>query len=77
VSKPPLRPKFAGPAIWTRCFPKFVFGFVLALLLVTWIASRYLMAGYNKLIKPEQVAPINTLRGAREQDRCVLQRPQK
>jgi len=50
---------------------------VLALLLVTWIASRYLMAGYNKLIKPEQVAPINTLRGAREQDRCVLQRPQK
>jgi len=47
--------------IWTR-FPKFVFGFVLASVLLTWIASGYSMADYNKLIKPELVAPISTLR---------------
>jgi uncharacterized membrane protein YadS len=47
--------------IWTR-FPKFVFGFVLASVLVTWIASQYSLADYNKIVKPELVAPISTLR---------------
>lgn len=47
--------------IWWR-FPKFVIGFLLASLLVTWIASSYSLADYNKLVNPVLVAPIKDLR---------------
>lgn len=47
--------------IWAR-FPKFVFGFVLASALVTWIASHYSLADYRKVVTPDLVAPISTLR---------------
>ncbi len=47
--------------IWAR-FPKFVIGFVLASALVTWIASHYSLADYRKVVTPDLVAPISTLR---------------
>lgn len=47
--------------IWAR-FPKFVFGFVLASALVTWIASHYTLADYRKVVTPDLVAPITALR---------------
>ncbi|HEX7815651.1 YeiH family protein [Dyella sp.] len=47
--------------IWAR-FPKFVFGFVLASALVTWIASHYSLADYRKVVTPDLVAPITALR---------------
>jgi len=47
--------------IWVR-FPKFVFGFVLASALVTWIASHYSLADYRKVVTPDLVAPITALR---------------
>ncbi|WP_445144233.1 YeiH family protein [Dyella sp. Tek66A03] len=47
--------------IWAR-FPKFVFGFVLASALVTWIASHYSLVDYRKIVTPDLVAPISTLR---------------
>lgn len=47
--------------IWAR-FPKFVIGFVLASALVTWIASHYSLADYRKIVTPDLVAPISTLR---------------
>ena len=43
--------------IWWR-FPKFVLGFLLASLLVTWITSDYSLADYNKKVTPALVAPI-------------------
>jgi len=47
--------------IWAR-FPKFVIGFVLASALTTWIASHYSLADYRKIVTPDLVAPISTLR---------------
>jgi len=47
--------------IWAR-FPKFVIGFVLASALMTWIASHYSLADYRKVVTPDLVAPISTLR---------------
>jgi uncharacterized membrane protein YadS len=47
--------------IWWR-FPKFVIGFAIASLLVTFIASGYNMADYDKIVKPELVSPIKALR---------------
>ncbi|WP_199100329.1 putative sulfate exporter family transporter [Dyella sp. ASV21] len=47
--------------IWAR-FPKFVFGFVLASALVTWVAGHYSLADYRKVVTPDLVAPISTLR---------------
>lgn len=47
--------------IWAR-FPKFVIGFVLASALTTWIASHYSLADYRKVVTPDLVAPISTLR---------------
>ncbi len=47
--------------IWWR-FPKFVIGFVLASVIMTLIAQNYSFADYNKIVKPELVSPIKTLR---------------
>ena len=47
--------------IWWR-FPKFVIGFFVASLLITWIASQYSFADYNLTVKPALVAPIKDLR---------------
>lgn len=47
--------------IWWR-FPKFVIGFLVASLFVTWITSSYSLADYNKIVNPGLVAPIKDLR---------------
>jgi len=47
--------------IWWR-FPKFVIGFALASIIMTFIASHYSFADYNSIVKPELVGPIKTLR---------------
>jgi hypothetical protein len=47
--------------IWWR-FPKFVLGFLVASLLVTWATSAYSLAEYNKHVIPNLVAPIKDLR---------------
>jgi uncharacterized membrane protein YadS len=47
--------------IWRR-FPKFVIGFLVASLIVTWVARNVGMADYNKLVVPVLVAPIKDLR---------------
>jgi len=47
--------------IWWR-FPKFVIGFFVASLLVTWVARDYSLADFNKTINPILVAPIKDLR---------------
>ena len=47
--------------IWWR-FPKFVLGFLAASLLVTWIATSYSLAEYNRQVVPNLVAPIKDLR---------------
>ncbi|HVJ53183.1 MAG TPA: putative sulfate exporter family transporter [Aliidongia sp.] len=53
--------KARAAEIWWR-FPKFVIGFLLASLLVTWVARNYGLADYNKLVNPALVAPIKDLR---------------
>ncbi len=47
--------------IWWR-FPKFVIGFLLASLIMTWVASHYSLQDYNHVVKPLLVGPIKTLR---------------
>ena len=47
--------------IWWR-FPKFVVGFVVASLFVTWAARGNSLADYNKLVVPTFVGPIKDLR---------------
>lgn len=47
--------------IWWR-FPKFVLGFVLASLLITWVASSYSLADFNKQVAPVLSDPIKNLR---------------
>jgi uncharacterized membrane protein YadS len=47
--------------IWTR-FPKFVFGFLIASALVTWIGSHYSLAQYRSVVTPAFTAPITALR---------------
>ena len=47
--------------IWWR-FPKFVFGFILASLLVTWVARDYSLAEFGKVVTPALVDPIKNLR---------------
>src|ERR1700677_4592326 len=47
--------------IWRR-FPKFVLGFVLASLLVTWFASGYAYGEYKTSVLPGLVAPLQALR---------------
>lgn len=47
--------------IWWR-FPKFVIGFVLASLLVTWVARDYSLTDFGKTVTPVLVDPIKNLR---------------
>src|SRR5262249_49186568 len=47
--------------IWWR-FPKFVLGFLLASLIVTWVTRDYSLADFNKAVNPLLVAPIKDLR---------------
>ncbi len=47
--------------IWWR-FPKFVIGFIIASLIITAISQGYSFADYGKIVKPELVGPIKTLR---------------
>ncbi|MGD1015635.1 MAG: putative sulfate exporter family transporter [Roseiarcus sp.] len=47
--------------IWRR-FPKFVIGFLVASLIVTWASRGYALADFNKAINPTLVAPIKDLR---------------
>jgi uncharacterized membrane protein YadS len=47
--------------IWRR-FPKFVIGFLLASLLVTWFASGYAYGDYKASVIPGLVAPLQALR---------------
>ncbi len=52
----------SGPGeIWTR-FPKFVIGFLLASLLVTWFAAGYAYGDYKTGVVPGLVAPLQALR---------------
>lgn len=53
--------KVDAAQIWWR-FPKFVLGFLLASLLITWVTSSYSLADYNKQVNPALVAPIKDLR---------------
>jgi Predicted membrane protein len=53
------RPDFTQ--VWRR-FPKFVIGFAVASLLMTFIAGGYSMEDFDKVVTPELVAPIKTLR---------------
>ena len=47
--------------VWRR-FPKFVIGFLVASLIITWAARGYALADFNKAINPTLVAPIKDLR---------------
>ncbi len=47
--------------IWWR-FPKFVIGFLVASLLITWVTRGYALADFNKVVNPGLVAPIKDLR---------------
>ncbi len=47
--------------IWWR-FPKFVIGFMAASIFITIIASQFSFSDYNKIVKPQLVNPITTLR---------------
>jgi len=47
--------------IWRR-FPKFVIGFLVASLIVTWASRGYGVADFNKAVNPTLVAPIKDLR---------------
>jgi uncharacterized integral membrane protein (TIGR00698 family) len=47
--------------IWWR-FPKFVIGFLVASVVTTLIVRGYVLADYNKLVKPSLIAPITALR---------------
>jgi len=47
--------------IWWR-FPKFVIGFFVASLIVTWVTRDCAMADFNKIVNPGLVAPIKDLR---------------
>ncbi len=47
--------------IWRR-FPKFVIGFLISSVIVALMTSLYGSAGFNKILKPDLVAPIKSLR---------------
>ncbi|WDD90863.1 YeiH family protein [Burkholderia sp. FERM BP-3421] len=57
----PVRAEARAKEIWTR-FPKFVIGFVIASVFVTWVASHYTLADYRSIVTPDFVAPIVALR---------------
>lgn len=47
--------------IWAR-FPKFVFGFLLASAIITYVTSGGAFADFNKVVNPELVTPLKNLR---------------
>jgi len=47
--------------VWGR-FPKFVVGFLLASLVVTFAVRGVSLADYDRVVKPSLVAPLSTLR---------------
>ena len=47
--------------IWWR-FPKFVIGFFVASILLTWATSSYALDEFNRVVNPALVAPIKDLR---------------
>ncbi|MGC2458209.1 MAG: putative sulfate exporter family transporter [Gallionellaceae bacterium] len=47
--------------IWWR-FPKFVIGFFVASMLMTWVTSGYSTDEFNKVVKPALIAPLVSLR---------------
>jgi uncharacterized integral membrane protein (TIGR00698 family) len=47
--------------IWRR-FPKFVIGFLISSAIIALLTSLYGTAAYNKILKPDLVAPIKSLR---------------
>jgi uncharacterized membrane protein YadS len=47
--------------IWRR-FPKFVIGFVISSAIIAVLASAYGSADYNRILKPDLIAPVKTLR---------------
>jgi len=47
--------------IWWR-FPKFVIGFAIASILVTWVTSGYSFDDFTKIVKPDFVGPVKALR---------------
>jgi uncharacterized membrane protein YadS len=47
--------------IWRR-FPKFIIGFLIASLFLTFVTRRYSLADYNKTVVPGLVAPVKDLR---------------
>ena len=53
--------KARAAEIWWR-FPKFVIGFLIASLLVTWVTRGYSLTDYNKIVTPALIAPIKDLR---------------
>lgn len=53
--------KVQAAQIWWR-FPKFVIGFLVASVLTTLIVRGYVLADYNKLVKPSLIVPITALR---------------
>ena len=59
--QPSLQAQTGAAEIWAR-FPKFVLGFVIASAFVTWVAGHYALADYRKVVVPELIAPITSLR---------------
>src|SRR5580658_5198891 len=53
--------KVQAAQIWWR-FPKFVIGFLVASVVTTLIVRGYVLADYNKLVKPSLIVPITALR---------------
>jgi len=47
--------------IWRR-FPKFVIGFIMSSAIIALVVASYGVADYNRLLKPDLVGPIKTLR---------------
>ena len=53
--------KVEAGQIWWR-FPKFVIGFLIASIVVTWAVGSGSYGDFNKIVKPALVAPITALR---------------
>ncbi len=57
----PMGRKANAAEIWWR-FPKFVIGFFLASIIITWVTRDYSLAEHNREVIPGLVAPIKDLR---------------
>jgi uncharacterized membrane protein YadS len=53
--------KVEAAQIWWR-FPKFVIGFLIASIVVTWAVGSGSYGDFNKIVRPALVAPITALR---------------